>query len=512
LKKFRDIKAIIESAATRLTGKTAIITGDRQVTFASLDEDSNRIAHALIKLGVRKGDRVAMLQSNNPEFIVVFFGIIKAGAIAVPLDIRYVPDELYRLFKDCRPEILFIEDTLLAPLESALPGFGIRHIVTFDHLPAGTLLNYQKMLETNPPSPLNVVTDPDDVAVISYTGGPTMKPHGVALSHQVIATEAACSAQGFGQTENDVLMLFALPMYHQFGLTAAMLGSICTGNSMVIVPGTGRSIDSFMEKVEREKGTVYMGVPYIYSLMINVARKEGIRHDLSSIRLYVSGGAPLEVEIIDQFQKLYGLKISDIYGQTESVCHVTVMPIDGSGRAGSSGKPLSCWKLKIFDENGKELPPGQEGEIVARGPVMTGFYNHPEATSHVLRDDWLHTGDLGKIDKDGFLFITGRIRRMLILKGQNVFPEDIEEVIGSHPQVAGVKVIGVPDIIRGETIKALVYLRPGKTVTPQEIRQYCQGKLADYKLPREVSFVDSFPENPPVWNRAASRAAAHLPD
>ncbi len=512
MKKFKDLKAILESVAARLPDKTAIILGERRVTFASLDEDSNRVAHALIKLGVRKGDRVAMIQSSNPEFINVFFGIMKAGAIAVPLDSRYVANELDRLFEDCRPEILFAEDALLEPLEPALPRFGIRHIVAFDRPPEGAFLNYRKLLETNPPSSLNVEINPDDVAVISYTGGPTMKPHGVALSHQAIATEAACSAQGFAQTEDDVIMLFALPMYHQFGLTAVMLGSMCTGNSIAVVPGTGRSVDSFMEAVEREKGTVYMGVPYIYSLMINVARKEGIRHDLSSMRLYVSGGAPLEVEVIDQFQKLYGHKISDIYGQTESVCHVSVMPVDGSGKAGASGKPLSCWKLKIFDENGKELPAGQEGEIVARGPVMTGFYNHPEATAQALRDGWLHTGDTGKIDKEGLLYITGRIRRMLILKGQNVFPADIEEVIAGHPRVAAVKVTGVPDIVRGETVKALVRLKPGKTITEQELRQYCQGKMADYKLPREITFMDTLPENLPIWSRAASRVAAHLPD
>jgi long-chain acyl-CoA synthetase len=512
LKKFKDLKAIIESAADRLPEKIAIIMGERRVTFASLEEDSNRIAHALIKLGVRKGDRVAMIQTSNPEFINVFFGIIKAGAIAVPLDSRYVANELDRLFNDCRPEVLFVEDDLLAPLESAIHGFGIQHIVTFDRPPADGFLNYRKLLEVNPPSPLNVDIAPDDIAVVSYTGGPTMKPHGVALSQQAIAIEAACSAQGFAQTEDDVVMLFALPMYHQFGLTAVMLGSMCSGNSMVVVPGTGRSVDSFMEVVEREKGTVYMGVPYIYSLMINVARKEGIRHDLSSMRLYVSGGAPLEVEVIDQFQKLYGHKISDIYGQTETVCHVTVMPIDGSGKAGASGKPLACWKLKIFDENGKELLTGQEGEIVARGPVMAGFYGHPDATAGVMRHGWLHTGDIGKIDKEGLLYITGRIRRMLILKGQNVFPADIEEVIAGHPRVADVKVIGVPDIVRGETIKALVRLKPGKTVTEQEIRQYCQGKMSDYKLPREITFVDTLPEDIPIWSRAASRAAAHLPD
>jgi long-chain acyl-CoA synthetase len=511
VKKFRDLKSILVSAAARVPDKTSLIMGSRRVSFAGLDRDSNRVAHGLIKMGVRKGDRVAMIQSSNPEFITVFFGIMKAGAIAVPLDSRYVASELACLFDDCRPEVLFIEDPPLASLEEALPGSGIRHIVTFDRSADGNFLDYRKILSTNPSSPLNVDIDPEDSAVISYTGGPTLQPLGVVLSHQAIATEVVNSAHVFGQTDNDILMMFALPMYHQFGLTAVMLGSMCQGNTVVVVPGTGRSVDSFMEAVEREKGTVYMGVPYIYSLMINVARREGIRHDLSSVRLYVSGGAPLEVEVIEQFHKLYGRKIIDIFGQTETISHATVMPIDGSGKPGASGKPMPCWKIKIFDDNGKELPPGEEGEIVARGPVMTGFYRKPEATARVLRNGWVYTGDIGKIDKDGFLFITGRKRRMLILKGQNIFPADIEQVIATHPRVAEVKVVGVPDIVRGETVKALVRLKPGKTVTEQALRQYCQGRMADYKLPREIEFMDRIPEDIPNWSRAASRAAANLP-
>ncbi|MCJ7604889.1 MAG: AMP-binding protein, partial [Dehalococcoidales bacterium] len=315
---------------------------------------------------------------------------------------------------------------------------------------------------------------------------------------------------GFAQTEDDVLIQFALPSYHQFGLTAVMLASIQRGNTVVEVPGTGRSIDSFMETVEREKGTIYMGVPYIYSLMINVARREGIRHDLSSLRLCVSGGAPLEPAVISLFRQYYGITITDIYGQTESVCHVTVMPLDGSGPAGSSGKPLPCWELKIFDEYDAEVPTGSEGEIVLRGPFMTGFFNKPEATAVSLRNGWLHTGDMGKVDENGFLFITARQRRMIILKGQNVFPADIEAVLSTHPAIAGVKVMGVIDFIRGETIKALVRLKPGQTATEQEIRQFCQGKMADYKLPREVVLVDIIPDEVPVWKRPSGHETADI--
>jgi long-chain acyl-CoA synthetase len=318
------------------------------------------------------------------------------------------------------------------------------------------------------------------------------------------------SAEVMEQTEKDVLMLFALPMYHQFGLTAVLMASIYKGNTVAVVPGTGRSVDSFMEAVEREKGTIYMGVPYIYSLMINVARREGIKYNLSSLRLCISGGAPLEPAVISLFRQYYGFNIIDVYGQTETVCQITVMPIDGTGKAGSSGKAMPCWEIKIFDEKDNELPPDQEGEIVTRGPVMAGFYNKPEATTRIMRNGWLHTGDIGRMDEDGFLYITGRKRRMLILKGQNIFPADIEEVLSTHPKIAEARVMGVIDSVRGETVKALVRLKPGETATEQEIRHYCQGRLADYKLPREIEFVDTMPEKIPLWRRPERLEVADL--
>jgi long-chain acyl-CoA synthetase len=377
----------------------------------------------------------------------------------------------------------------------------VKHIITFGGMAAAKSMPYEKLIAGGPAPRPQTSIDPGDTAIISYTGGPTLRPHGVALSHRAVYTEAVNSALVFQQTEKDVLLQFALPLYHQFGLTAVLLASVYKGSTIVMVAGTGRSIDSFMQAVERERGTIYMAVPYIYSLMINVARREGIKYDLSSLRLCISGGAALEPIVIEAFQKSFGYKIIDIYGQTESVSQITVAPINGSGPAGSSGKPMPCWEIKIFDEGDNELPPDTEGEIVARGPVMTGFFNKPEATARALRNGWLHTGDIGRIDKDGFLFITGRKRRMLILKGQNIFPQDIEAVLAGHPAVAGARVVGVPDIVRGETVKALVRLKPGASVNEQELRRYCQGRLADYKLPREIEFVAVMPETVPNWTR-----------
>jgi long-chain acyl-CoA synthetase len=498
----KNLKLMLADTARHYPDKTAIMMGNRRVTFAQLEADSNRVAHALIKMGVKKGDRVATIQASNPEFASIFFGIIKVGGIAVPLDARYVPDELASLFNDCRPKLLVIEDPPLASLHPALNQFDlIENFITVNAENDERFINYQEILATNPTKKVDVPIDLEDIAIISYTGGPTLDPHGVALSHRSVYIEVINSAATMQQTEKDVMMQFALPMYHQFGLTAVLLASIHKGNTLVAVPGTGRSINSFMEAVQRKKGTIYCGVPYIYSLMTNVARREGIKYDLSSMRLWVSGGAPLEPDVIRLFKQYYGFNIRDVYGQTETVCHITMMPIDGSGPVGSSGRALPCWEIKIFDQNDNELPPGEEGEIVTRGPVMTSFYHKPEDTSRVMKNGWLHTGDIGKLDADGFLYITGRTRRMLILKGQNIFPADIEAVLYGHPGIAKAKVMGAIDPVRGETVKALVKLKPRAKATEQEIRQYCQGRMADYKLPRETEFVKKMPVEIPLWRR-----------
>ena len=506
-----NLTELLENAARKFPDKAAMVMDERRVSFRQLEEDSNRIANALKKMGVQKGDRVAMLQGSNPEFATVFFGIQKTGAIAVPLDSRYVPDELDRIFSDCRPKVLAAENP---PLEALLPSLArfstIKHVISIEPAFEDRFTSFNKIMAESPAASVKQDIAPDDIAIISYTGGATHTAHGVMLSHRSVVTEAMNSAEVFGQTDKDVLMAFALPMYHQFGLTAVLMASVYTGSTIVIVPGTGRSIDSFMESVEREKGTLYMGVPYIFALMINVARREGVKHDLSSLRACIAGGAPLPLEIIDLFKQYYGFTIRDIYGQTETVSQATVMPIDGRGTPGASGLPMPCWEIKIFDENGNELPAGQEGEIVARGPVTSGIYNNPEATSRLIKKGWLYTCDIGRIDEDGFLYITARRRRMLILKGQNIFPDDIEEVLETHPKVAKVIVAGVPDVIRGETVKALIQLKPGETATEQEIRQYCQGRMADYKLPREIVFVDAVPESVPNWRRPAGTEVPDL--
>ena len=490
-----NLKLMLEEAVNQYAGKTAIVLGERRVSYAELDETSNKVANALIKMGLGKGERVVTLLPSSPEFVAMYFGIIKAGGIAVPLDIRYKVEELASLFGSCQPKVLVVESDLLEPLVPVLSRFdSVEHVIDLGTRYEGRFFSYREIMAVSSAQGVEVALEPDDIATISYTGGPTNRPRGAALSHRSLVTEAIISADGFQQTDKDIMMLFALPMYHMFGLASVLLASVNKGSTVVVVPGTGISISSLMEAIERERGTIFVGVPYIYALAVNIAEREGIKNDLSSLRLCVSGGAPLSVDVIHQFKHYYGHTIADIWGLTEAVSQVTCPPMDGTGKLGSSGKALPGWDMKIVDDNGNELPLNQPGEIIVRGPIMKDYYNNPQDTVKTIKDGWLYTGDRGRVDEDGYLFLSGRKKEMIILKGQNIYPGDIEEVLCAHPKVAQAVVIGIPDKVRGEVVGAAISLKEGEVATEQDIRQFCQEHMADYKLPRRIIFTDSLPE------------------
>ena len=490
-----NLKQMLEETVGRYGEKTAIILGERRLSYAELDEASNKVANALLEIGVTKGDRVAILLPNSPEFVTIYFGIVRIGAIAVPLDIQYKVDELASLFDDCQPKVLVTESPTLEPLIPALPKFkSVKHVIDLSSKYEGQFLSYRQVMAMSSVCKAEVEPEPEDTAHIGYTSGPTFYPRGVMLSHQSLAVEAAISGDGFQQTDKDIMMLFALPMHHVVGLVPALLASICKGSTVVIVPGTGLSIGTLLESIERERGTILLGVPYIYGLLINVAENEGIKNDLSSLRLCGSIGDVLPANVMKRFNELYGFNIIDFWGLTEAVCHVTCPPLDGTGKLGSVGKALPGWEVKIVDDSGRELPLNQPGEIIVRGPIMKGYYNNPQATAEVIKDGWLYTGDTGKVDEDGYLFFLGRKKELIIVKGQNIYPGDVEAVLCAHPQVAEAAVVGVSDELRGEVVRAIISLKKGEVTTEQEIRRFCLERMANYKVPKQIIFVDSLPK------------------
>jgi len=488
-----NLSRMLWVAARRYGQKTALISDDRRLSYADLDEASNRLASALLKLGVGEGDRVAMLLPNSPEFLVTFFGIVKLGAIAVPLDPKYKLDELTSLFAHSQPKVLFTESPTLEPLIPALPRFKcIQQVIDLSGQLKGQFLSYDELLASGWAAKAKSEPRPDDLAIIAYTSGPSFWPHGIMLTHQNMVTEAEISGEGFAQTDKDIVPLFALPLHHAAGLTVVMLTTICHGGTIIMIPGL--SLPILLGTIEKERATLLIGVPFIFALLVRHAEEEGLKHDLSSLRLCASGGSPLPVEVSRRFKQWYGRHIAQFWGLTETTAHITCQAVDGSGVLGSIGKPLRGCEVKVVDDAGRERPPNQTGELICCGPLMKGYYHNPKATAEVIKGGWLYTGDIGKIDDEGNIFITGRKKDIIIVKGQNISPSDIEWVLSCHPKVAEVAALGIPDEPRGEVVGVAIHLKAGATATESEIKRFCLERLANYKVPKQVFFVDAMPK------------------
>lgn len=487
-----DLISMLEETAKRYGEKAAFVFGKRRLSFAELDETSNKLANALIGRGIRQGDRIGMLVHNSPDFMVIYFGILKAGGIAVPLDIRYKISELTSVLNSCQPRALIGESSFLEPFVSAIHQFSyIEYVIDMDsHYKQ--FIGYAEFIATSAAHRTKVKPQPDDIAHVAYASGPAFNPTGAISIHRTLLTEIDIVAESFQQSDKDVVMLFALPMYHAMGLVIVALTSIAKGSTVVILPGL--SMRSLCETVERERCSIFMAVPYVLILMVNMAQEEGIHNDLSSLRICISGGAPLSDDLIRRFKKVYGLDIHNLWGMTESTAQPTFPTLNSSGKPGSTGIILPGWKLKIIDDDDRELPTNQNGEIIVSGPIMKGYYNNPEATARAIKDGWLYTGDIGRIDEDGYLFITGRKKEMIIVKGKNIYPSDIEQMLYTHPKVAEAAVVGIPDELRGEVIRAVISLKKGETATEQEIKQFCLENLASFKVPRQVIFMDALPK------------------
>ncbi len=480
---------MLERSANRFGNKPAIIQGDQTLTFSDLDRKSSQLAGSLIKLGVNKGDRIATLLTTSPDCVVIYFGIIKAGAVMVPFDVRYKVGELETLFACAKPKMLFTDGTCLKTIVNHLPRFtSIKQVINVGTGFEDRFTSLKQLIESGVAPEPKPALDIDDLMLIAFTSGPTTSPHGSTMSHRCLMYEIMSGMEVMEQTDKDVVMLYALPIHHMFGLCTALLTSIHCGSTLVIVPGTGISVRTLLEATEKHCGTMLFGVPYIFALIIKTVKREGFKHDISSLRVCYTGGACIPLSTLKAFKKLFKVNLADMYGMTETISAITCQPVDGSGKPGSCGPAMPYWQLKVVDDKSREVPPNTEGEIMAKGHFMLGYFENPEATAKTIENGWLHTGDYGKVDEDGYYYITGLKKRMLILKGQNVYPQDIEQILLTHPAIEAAKVSGAPDRLRGQVVKAVVRRKRGIRVTKQEIKKYCLERMADYKCPRLINF------------------------
>ena len=507
-------------AAKKYPDRTAIIFFDKKMTYRELDGAATRFAAALQGLGVKKGDRVLLYLPNTPHFVIAFYGVLRAGGIIVPTNPQYVPRELayqasdsgaetivaltmsWNTIKEAQSQTPF-KRVILGNIKEYFPPllkflFTVAKEKKDGHRPdlrgeAG-IYDFQTLLQ-NDGALTPVKVEQEDVAVLGYTGGTTGVSKGAMLSHRNLAAQAMITLAWFPNKEpgKDVFM-GALPLFHSFGLTCVMNAGVHNGAAMVLVPNP-RDLPSVLQAAHKHRPTIFAGVPTMYAAINN--RPDLTKYDLTSIKSCTSGAAALPLEVQTTFERITGGKLVEGYGLTETCSPTHINPLSGTRKIGTIGVPLPNTLSKIVDaETGKDCPIGEIGEIAIQSPqVMLGYWNKPEETAKVmLEGKWFLTGDLGTIDADGFFTVVDRKKDMFIVGGFNVYPREIEEVLYQYPKVLEAAAVGIPDIQRGENIKAYIVLKPGQTATAEEIIAYCRENLTRYKVPREVEFRDALPK------------------
>ncbi len=504
-----------DSIATVLPGRF----GDSKLTYKELNELVNRLANALIDLGVKKGDRVALYMPNCPQFVIGYYAILKAGGIVVTTSPLYSPREVQHQFNDSGTETVIVLSLYYRVVKQVQDKTKVKNVIVTnikEHLSSidrllFTLVMEKKeghrvelaegdvwlkdLLEKYPPDDPKVDVGPDDTALFQYTGGTTGVPKAAVILHRnLVANTLQAGAFLPDMKMAGEIHLAAIPLFHVFGMVATMAHAVSIAGAMVLISNP-RDIDALLKAINKYKPTIFMGVPTMYNA-IN-SHPDIARYDVKSIRACISGSAPLPMVVKQRFEELTGGKLVEGYGLTEAPTASHANPVYGKNVEGSIGLPLPDVEAKIVDlEAGtKDLPVGEVGELVFRSPnVMEEYWKMPEETAIALREGWLYTGDIAKMDEEGYFYIVDRKKDMIISSGFNVYPREVEDVLYEHPKIQDAAVAGIADPKRGETVKAWVVLKPGETTTVEEIRDFCRDKLAKYKIPYYVEFRDELPK------------------
>jgi long-chain acyl-CoA synthetase len=489
-----NVAVMLRESARRAPAKTAVILGETTLSYAQLDELSDRAAASLTAAGVQPGDRVGLQLPNIPQFVIAYFGILKAGGVVVPMNVLLKAPEIEFQLRDSGARTLITYGAFLDESAKAADAAGLAslYVVAATGAPA-TGTAFEALLAGDPPGPQLARRSPADPAVIIYTSGTTGTPKGAELSHISLYMNADIPGRLFEFGTDDTVVV-ALPLFHVFGLSSVMNTCVLLGGTMSLVPRfEPRAV---LELMQRDRVSVFMGVPTMFIALLQAV--DAADYDLASLRVAVSGGAPIPAEVIDSFERRFGVAILEGYGLSESSSAATFNISVTERKVYSAGKPIWGTSVQIWDDNGQPLPAGagHVGEIVLRGAnIMIGYHNQPEATAKAFAGGWFHTGDVGYLDSDGFLFIVDRIKDLIIRGGYNVYPREVEEVLYAHPAVAEAAVIGVPDPRLGEEVRAIVAVKPGQSVTEAELIAFVKERAAAYKYPRTVEFRDSLPKN-----------------
>lgn len=487
----RVLGDLVRQRASDSAGKVAFIFKGREMTYGQLYERSTRLANALAQLGMKKGDHIAILFQNSFEIVESYFAIGLLGCTTIPLNPMYTGREIEYIVNNSESKALITKETFypnVAKVRDKLTT--LEHLIVQSDNPPPSTYSYDKLLKGSSDKLLDVEVRPDDRAIVLYTSGTTGIPKGVMLSHNGVLLNAELTKDAIGYREDD-RFIGVLPMFHSFAFSFDIFQMMMVKASTAIFERF--DVKEVVEGIEKYRCTFLAGVPTMYTYIYNYPELN--KYDLNSLRIGDCGGGPVPVELVEGFQKRFGMTVLESYGLTEISPVACVERPNMERRPGSCGLVFPGMEPKIVDSNGEEVPDGEVGELIIKGPThMLGYFRMPEETKEAIRDGWLYTGDLFRKDKDGYLYFVDRLKDMIVTAGYNVYPKEVENVLYNHPNVLEAAVIGVPDAAKGHIAKAYIVREGEKEVSEKEIIDYCRESLAAYKVPRIVEFVDALPQ------------------
>lgn len=472
----------------------------RKITYGELQKAVYGFAASLQKNGIQKGDRVAIMLPNCPQYVISYYGTLAAGAIVTQVNPMLVEREVEHIMNDSGAETLVVLDALYPRVKSVQNNTKLKNIVVVSLQPSEATFVPDKKFDAfllegkGQYTPVNIEPE-HDIAVLQYTGGTTGRSKGAMLTHRNVLANCIQTYEFFKERTKigREKYLTVIPLFHVFGMTACMNFAIFTANESILLPRF--ELEEVLNTIKNEQPTVFPGVPTMYVAITNHPRAE--EYGISSIETCNSGSAPMPVELLHDFERKTGAQILEGYGLSEASPVTHCNPPFSERKPGSVGIGYPSTEYKVVDlaTGTEEVPVGELGEVIIRGPqIMKGYWNMPEETASTLRDGWLFTGDIARMDEDGFLYIVDRKKELIIASGYNIYPRDIEEVLYEHPAVQEAVVIGAPDAYRGETVKAVLVLKAGKTASEEEIISYCKQNMAAYKVPSIVEFREELPK------------------
>ena len=514
---------MLADTAKTFPNKTALIFFGNKIGYRALDKAVTQFAAGLQALGMQQGDRVAVYIPNSPQFVIAYYGVLRAGGIVVPSNIQYVPRELGHQLKDSGTKYVValskfypnvrqirhetdVEQVILTNIKEYFPTVTNVLFTLLKEKKDGHRMDiseergthwFQDVLEIGEVRGLQpVTTSSADTAILGYTGGTTGVPKGAELTHRnLIANVQQLRAWDTEMRPGNEIVMGARPVCHPHGVSPAMTLALASGHAIILIPNP-RDLTDVLKNVDKYKPTLFPAVPTLYTAINNFPDLH--KYDLSSLRACMSGGAGLPVEVQKKFEEITGAFLVEGYGLTECAPVACATPLRGMRKIGKIGVPVPSTEVKIIDvDTGETVPPGASGELLLRGPqVMKGYWNRPDETATTIDDEgWLHTGDIAAMDEDGFFEIVDRKKDMIIASGYNIYPREIEEVLYEHPKILEAVVAGIPHDYRGETVKAYVVLKEGESATAEDILEFTADRLAPYKRPKEIEFREELPKS-----------------